>query len=75
MQTVPSSVFRQELTPDAQGRLERITLRFVDTARNRRMSELKKLESLDEVLRNVLVRNFTRVFYPRGRPNKRSILN
>ena len=75
MQTVPSSVFRQELTADAQGRLERITLRFVNTARNRRTSELTKLRSLDEVLRAVLIRNFSRVFYPGGRPNKRNILN
>jgi hypothetical protein len=69
-----ASVFQQELTRDRQGRLERITLRYIDNARNRRKSELVKLKTLDSVLRYILTREFSRVFYPNGRANRRDIL-
>lgn len=69
-----ASVFQQELTRDRQGRLERVTLKYIDNARNRRKSELMKLKTLDSVLRFILTREFSRIFYPRGRPNRRLIL-
>lgn len=69
-----ASVFQQELVRDARGRLERITLRFIDTARNRNKSELLKLKHLVSILQRVLVQQFARVFYPRQRPNRRMIL-
>ena len=69
-----ASVFQQELVRDREGRLERITLRFIDNARNRRKSELLKLKHLDSILRLILTRHFTRVFYQNRRSNRREVL-
>ena len=69
-----SSVFQQELTRDRNGRLERVTLRFIENARTRRMSELTRLRHLDSALRLILRREFTRYFYPLGRGNSRNVL-
>jgi hypothetical protein len=69
-----ASVFQQELIRDGRGRLERIQLRYIDTARNRRKSELMKLKQLDAVLRIILKREFQRVLFRNQRANTAQVL-
>ena len=69
-----SSVFEQQIER-VRNVPTVIRLRFIRTSRNLRLSQLYVLRALAGQFRTIMIREFSPVFYPTGRPNRRNILN
>jgi hypothetical protein len=69
-----ASVFRRIPTRSAQGRLLSLSLEYIQTPRNDRLSVATKIKKLSGLFKQFLKDEFGRVFFPQGRINTRAVL-